>query len=93
MDPEMHDEPWRQPLFAETVSTEIILSLARAFTGEPVEDSDAQGALDRIILGMLGVELFKRGTDYRVVPWVIRLEHVRLTGQGEGQRPDRPASP
>ena len=42
-------------------------------------DTEEQGLLDRTILGMMAVELFKRGIDYRHAPWVMRLEHVRLT--------------
>ena len=87
------EEPWQRPLFAPDVPLDVMLSSARAFAGEPVPDTDEQGLLDRTILGMMAVELFKRGIDYRQVPWVMRLEHVRLTGQPEGQPPRRPDTP
>jgi len=86
-------EPWQQPLFAEAVPVEIILSLAAAFCGEPAKETPEQGMLDLTILRMLATELFARGVDYRELPWVLRLEHVRLTGQAEGQPPRRPKEP
>lgn len=93
MGPDLTDEPWQRPLFAPDVPVEIILSLTRAFCGEAAEETEEQGVLDRTILGMLAVELFRRGADYREVPWVARLEHIRLTGQPEGQPPRRPSTP
>ena len=95
IEPVLPDEPWQRPLFASDIPVEMILSLARAFCGEPLrgDEGPEQGVLDLTILRMLAVELFKRGADYRELPWVLRLEHVRITGLPEGHPPRRPDTP
>jgi hypothetical protein len=90
------DPPWSKALFTADVPVDIILRIAHMiFTGPSTDENQKpeQATLDRTILGMIAVEAFRRGADYREVPWPMRLEHVRLTGQPEGKRPQRPQTP
>ena len=94
MIPISSDPPWRKPLFAEDVPVEIVLRIARMiFEGPLTDDNDPNQVLDETILGMVAVEAFRKGAAYRELPWDLRLAHVRLTGQPEGQRPRRPKPP
>jgi hypothetical protein len=83
-------EPWEQPLFADNVPVEIILRIAHMLLGPDEEPSPEQAAQDMTVYRMLAVSLFQRGADYREIPWPLRLEHARLTGQSERQPLRRP---
>lgn len=89
------EQPWELPLFAAHVPVEVALTLARAFVASAAEPERGaeQAQLDHAVACMLACDLFRRGADYREVPWSLRLLHVSITGQAEGERPRRPDPP
>jgi hypothetical protein len=97
--PLLKGEPWQQAMFTENVPVEIVLRLLHVFCDQPASEGGVDSAvgaveaLDLTIFQMLTVEAFRRGADCREIPWAARLEHVRLTGQPEGQSPHRPKAP
>ena len=85
-------EPWQSPLFAEGIPVEIVLRLAHLLCGRDREPTAEEEALDVTISEMLAMDLYRRGAHYREIPWPLRLEIVRLTGQGEGLQ-NQPKAP
>ena len=90
--PTIPAEPWQTPLFADSVPVEMVLRLAHVLCGREAEPTVEEEALDAALHEMLAMDLYRRGADYREIPWPLRLEIVRLTGHREGLR-HRPKAP
>ena len=86
-------EPWPTPLIAEHIPVEIVLRLAHLICGPDKEPTPEEQALDVAIFEMLAMDIEHRNAHFLEVPWPLRLEIVRLTGQGEGLRHPRPPRP
>jgi hypothetical protein len=80
--PKAREERWNRPMFAASVSLDTILRIAEIMCSE-MDGFPPEGSLDLLIMQRIAVELFRRGVDYRRVPWLLRLEHVRMTGRRE----------
>ena len=85
--------PWPTPLIAEHIPVEIVLRLAHLLYGRDKEPTAEEEALDLAILEMLAMDIEHRNAHFLEVPWPLRLEIVRLTGQGERVRHPRPPRP